>query len=498
MKNRLKPLLHSKFLSNKVYWILIAAIVVSMGYLIASRITYAFGFPLDDAWIHQTYARNLAESLKWAFLPNIPSGGSTSPLWTVLVAIGYWSGFSPFSWTIFLGVACLIALSWFAELLFRQHHIKAAVALPLMGIFIAGEWHLVWAATSGMETALLGLLIVLVFYLLSKESVNWLLAGVIIGLSVWVRPDAITLLGPGLFIAVLNANPSHSKTSSILRLVAGFALSFIPYLMFNYLLAGSIWPNTYYAKQAEYAILRNQGIIRRYFSIFILPLIGPGVLLLPGWLFYVVRGVQEKNPFRIAMILWWLGYTLVYALFLPVNYQHGRYLIPAMPVFFINGLIGSYEFSQQIGTSNRLRLILQRTWVLSIAAVWLAFQILGAVTYADDVAIIETEMVSTAQWIANNTEPGALIAAHDIGALGYFGQRDILDLAGLISPEVIPFIRNEPQLGKYLNDKHADYLVTFPGWYPELIAQGTLIYQSTNEFSPNAGGENMEVLRWGD
>jgi hypothetical protein len=496
MNTRFKLLFYGKFISDRIYWILAAGIIGSMGYLIASRITYGFGYPLDDAWIHQTYARNLSESLKWAFLPNMPSGGSTSPLWTVLVAIGYWSGFSPFSWTIFLGVACLIALSWFAELLFRQNHIKIGIALPIMGIFAAGEWHLVWSAASGMETILLALLIVLVFYLLSRENVNWFLAGAIIGLSVWVRPDAVTLLGPGFFITFLRNDSLRAKTYKALRIMAGFALFFLPYLLFNYQLAGSVWPNTFYAKQAEYAILRNLGIIQRYFSIFILPLIGPGILLLPGWLFFVVKGIKEKSAFRIAMILWWLGYTLIYALFLPVNYQHGRYLIPAMPVYFIAGLIGSFELSQQIGAANRPRLILQRTWFLSIAAVWIAFQIMGAITYADDVAIIETEMVSTARWIDSNTDPDAVIAAHDIGALGYFGQRDIIDLAGLISPEVIPFIRDESQLAAFLNEKQAEYLVTFPGWYPKLVSQGTLIHQSSSKFSPDAGGENMEVLRW--
>jgi hypothetical protein len=35
-----------------------------------------------------------------------------------------------------------------------------------------------------------------------------------------------------------------------------------------------------------------------------------------------------------------------------------------------------------------------------------------------DVAVIESEMVNTAKWVAESTEPDALVAAHDIGALG--------------------------------------------------------------------------------
>ena len=105
-------------------------------------------------------------------------------------------------------------------------------------------------------------------------------------------------------------------------------------------------------------------------------------------------------------------------------------------------------------------------------------------------------MVTVANWVANNTDEDSLIAAHDIGAMGYFGGRDFVDLAGLVSPEVIPIIRNEPALSAYLDTKDADYLVTFPGWYEQLVNNRILIYNMQGSFSPAMGGENMSVYRW--
>jgi hypothetical protein len=139
-----------------------------------------------------------------------------------------------------------------------------------------------------------------------------------------------------------------------------------------------------------------------------------------------------------------------------------------------------------------------RAWLILSVAILITFWVLGAKAYATDVAIIETEMVEPSKWIAKNTNEDALIAAHDIGALGYYGQREILDLAGLISPEVIPFIRDEKQLADYIEEMGANYLMTFPGpdWYPHLITIGESIYQSNGQFSPAAGGENMEIFRW--
>ena len=53
-------------------------------FLLAARGGGLAGFPLDDAWIHQTYARSLASGQGWVYAGGPPSAGSTSPLWTMI------------------------------------------------------------------------------------------------------------------------------------------------------------------------------------------------------------------------------------------------------------------------------------------------------------------------------------------------------------------------------------------------------------------------------
>ncbi len=102
--------------------------------------------------------------------------------------------------------------------------------------------------------------------------------------------------------------------------------------------------------------------------------------------------------------------------------------------------------------NKQILALLKKVWGITLVVVLAAFLLIGATqAYALDVAIINTEMVSAAKWIAGNTPDDALIAAHDIGALGYYGERDVLDLAGLISPDVIPFIRDEYRLAVHLD-----------------------------------------------
>jgi hypothetical protein len=111
----------------------------------------------------------------------------------------------------------------------------------------------------------------------------------------------------------------------------------------------------------------------------------------------------------------------------------------------------------------------------------LAFVAIGARSYATDVSIIEGEMVSVARWLDAHAARGDLIAAHDIGAIGYFTRRPLLDLAGLVSPEVMPFLRDEARLGAFVRQRGAVYVVTFPSWYPRLTeGLGDMVFEGNS------------------
>jgi len=183
----------------------------------------------------------------------------------------------------------------------------------------------------------------------------------------------------------------------------------------------------------------------------------------------------------------------LYAWRLPVPYQQGRDVMPVMPSVFWMGIAGLESLIKRLRT--KLQNLLSLGFSLSLIGALGGFWIIGARTYAMDVAIIESEMVASSLWIRVNTDRKAVIAAHDIGALGYYGERKIVDLAGLVSPEVIPFIRDEEKLSIYIEEHDAEYLMTFPGWYPKLIKNGALVFSTSGNFSPMAGGENMAVFR---
>jgi hypothetical protein len=482
-------------LSHRDLLLLLGLAILSLGiYLIVSGLYYRIGFPLDDAWIHQTYARNLALRGEWAFTPGQPSGGSTAPLWSALLSIGFWLKLAPYIWTYLLGALLLWSIAALGEYAVRLLVPAYRPRFPWIGTALALEWHLVWAAGSGMETLLSALLSVAVLTLLMAGSRRFLAIGLLIGLSVWVRPDGITLLGP-VALTVFLIQPTWAKRlREISAIGLGFASLFAFYLLFNLAVSGSAWPNTFYAKQAEYAIYLQLSLWQRLGQQLLQPLIGVGIILLPGAIWMLIRVVRERNWGALAVMLWMLGFLGLYALRLPVTYQHGRYVIPAMPIFFILGLAGLADLT--LRKLPRAAWFFPVFWKITVGLTLLIFYGRGAFAYAQDVAVIESEMVAVAGWISENIPPDALVAAHDIGALGYFGNHNLVDLAALISPDVVPFIRNEARLSDYLDERGVDYLVTFPDWYPFLTSNLSPVFTTRAAYAPALGETNMAVYPW--
>lgn len=464
------------------------------------------GFPLDDAWIHQTYARNLGLRGEFSFTPGRVSTGSTAPLWTVLLSLGYRLG-APFkTWAYALGILFL-GLSGFSMARLGQRLAPQTPWLgPVAGLALVTEWHLVWAAVSGMETALFVWLSVFLLEQYSRQTCRGgggcFRLGFTGGLLALVRPEGLGLVGliSLHYLFTHPAEPLARRLKGLSALGLGLILPVLPYLIFNYTVSGLLMPNTFYAKQQEYGLWLNEvypdlsGQLRYRAMVYLTPMIGAQILLLPG----LIRAFRligaQKHTLWALVAAWPLAHLSLYALRLPVTYQHGRYQLPDIPWLLLLGLWGTVALAQPEHPALWMR-VLSKAGVASIGLGWLLFIGVGAQGYANDVQFIETEMVKTAHWLNRNTPAGATIAAHDIGAIGYFTERPLVDLAGLITPAVIPFIRNEERLLAFSQAQGAAYLVTFPGWYPRLTAKLTPIYSTNSPWAVNAGYDNMAVYQ---
>lgn len=481
--------------------LILASLLAVLLFLLASALHFRLGFPLDDSWIHQTYARNLAQHGEWSFIPGTPSAGSTSPLWSLLLAPGFRLRLAPYFWTYFLGWLCLVGIGTLMESTARRLLPFYRPRLPWVGLLMVFEWRMTWLASSGMETLLHALLLSSVAMLVLNERPHFLLLGLLAGLTIWARPDGLLLFPFLALVALLQPFSVKERLNQVLNLILGFVPLFGLYLFFNLLLDGHPWPNTFYAKQAEYLFWQQKPILERL-GLYLMQLIqGPTILLLPAVILFFFRLFRcPSGAFptwlrlpSLILLMWWLTFFAGYLLRLP-PYQHGRYILPLLPLFLLWGIMGMMLAAR----SGKVvwRRVGAPAWQISLGALVVIYLFFGARAYAQEVAFIEREMVDTAHWVQANLPPQAVIAAHDIGALGYFDTHPLVDLAGLISPEVIPILNDERALAAYLDAQGVDYLIVLQGIYPRLEAGHQVVHQGFSADISEAETSPMIVYRW--
>lgn len=150
-----------------------------------------FGFPLDDAWIHLQFAKNLHDYGTFSYYKNeMVTSGSTSPLYTLILALGFFCTHDEMILSYFLGVAFLLAGAFFLFRIIVEDVNDVFMAAAAALLFLL-EPRLQWIALSGMETTLfVALTLATLYYYKRKKPV---MIGIGCGLLVWTRPEGLVL-----------------------------------------------------------------------------------------------------------------------------------------------------------------------------------------------------------------------------------------------------------------------------------------------------------------
>lgn len=124
---------------------------------------------------------------------------------------------------------------------------------------------------------------------------------------------------------------------------------------------------------------------------------------------------------------------------LPFGHRFARYLLPALPALAV---VAFAELRRRWPRAAWAALAL--SMALQAAALPAAFT-----TYRDLVLYHFQRHERTGRWLRDHTAPGAVVAANDVGAIAYYSGRRIVDVAGLVDPEVIPHLR-QPDYTEFL------------------------------------------------
>jgi hypothetical protein len=378
------------------------------------------GYTADDALIIFRYAENLAAGHGFVYNLGEHVLGTTTPLYTLLLAALLKIKISCFVGGLILNNLADLITAWVLLQMFRSEEGPLSW-LPSL-LFLFSPESLQWSL-SGMETELYIAFIFLAFYFASKES--WSVAFLFTGIVVLTRVDGIAVLGV-LVVAYLLR---YSKLPAIPLLI--FVVTILPWTLFAYFYFGSPIPNSAAAKFA----LSGSNILSAFLNIFVRGFLHLHTYGIPVLILAVLgtRLIWKERKQLLPVALWTWGYALSYTL--AAGPMHPWYYAP----FYAGYLVIAYH--GMLFLFKRYSKLMMVPALITIAAIFVI--LLLSYLRTRDIQRQQLQLASTnkavGEWVRVNTAENSALAAKDIGYIGYYSRRKILDLAGLVSPECIPF-----------------------------------------------------------
>jgi hypothetical protein len=425
------------------------AMVVSVGILLAMTLSIR-DYLTDETFIHLQYARHLAGGHGLVFNLGERVYGCASPLWVALLADGIALGLDGVVWAKILGVVAAIAsLGWFMQLLRRTVATPAVRAAATVG-WAGHAWMARWAM-SGMETPL-AVALVLAGFVAFTEGRTWgarpVRTGSLWALAALTRPEVMLLL----FLWGVCLLIETEDRFGLRRLIAGLLPPLVivgGWLLFARFYFGTFWPQTLVAKTMGASTLGMQ-LDNAWRQV---RLIGAtdGVLLLLLAMGLVLARVPRALGFgsahRWLPWAWVIGLPALYlSRGVEVLSRHVLVVLPILAWLAWRAAERWWTGSASGQTSERashVGMLAAAVMVLVLAQNLLVFQKSVIPHVRSFSPGLRQSLIRWGQWFDRNTPANAVIATPDIGAIGYFSRRSVVDLTGLVTPAMVPLLARE-------------------------------------------------------
>lgn len=402
------------------------------------------GFVADDAFITFRYAQNLAAGQGFVYNIGEHVLGTTTPLFTFILAMGgtLGLGIPKFALAITLAASGLTAVIIYRLAL--QLRLTHWAILPAI-MYILWPRSIV-ADSCGMESALFSLLITAaVYYYTRRQPANALALATLATLT---RPEGILLVGFLVIHQFISRRDQFVRSLMIPLFLLG------PWLVFTTFYFGSALPQSISGKQALYSLF---GATSRWDTLVYLMAWHNPV----GWLMTVAAAagawwLAKKQNWGGMAGLWVMGLVGFYvAGGAKMFFWYPASLYPLLFIFIAGAWPLLLENWPRIEADARKF----KWWAISAVALLLVAGNYSSAryftAYQQD---LNTCHRAIGVYLHAQVQPNETVAAEDIGYMGYYSRRRILDRDGLISPEAEPYNRAGNYAG-LIDDFKPDWVV---------------------------------------
>ena len=475
---------------NSILFVFLIGFSIWIGFTFYTRNT------LEDAYITYRYANNLASGEGFVFNSGEKVLGTTTPLLTLMLALGVrivGTQFTPNIATIVMIASGLAAgLVTYAALV-RAGLSNFASALAAAVFYL--HPFVILASTGGMETPLVLLLMATSLYFLTAEK--YTRCSIALALLVLTRIDGIVWAGL-VFLAILLKNRKFP-----FKQFATFGMILTPWIVFALSYFGSVMPHSVVAKQSIASGKTLSGFqdatsVNRFLEWFVSSS-GLSVgdqffpLLVLSFTIGVASVLRNKRSRILSplIVFIFLFPTILFAGHAPIKFFW--YLVPVGWCILIIASIGIWRVGilrKYFAAKNSFR-------YLPVIAATIVF---GAFVFS----FVQSDLKNFEDWrwwqeenedglrrvvgryLRQNTPRNAKVAMEAIGYQGYYSQRYVIDLAGMTSPAVVAIYResnsNAEAFYEILQRLEPDYIVLRTYEVDENIAfDGGLLFESPEQ-----------------
>jgi hypothetical protein len=399
---------------------------------------------VDDALIYLRVASNLLDGNGWTYNPGEPVNPCSSALYLLfLVGIGALgralAGWIPAAagaarpelWMALAQVVALQALAVLHFAAFRRRGPALAVALALVAV--SGG---VLRRAAGMETPLFLALVLASALAYSRQRrtlAAWLAAAV-----VWARPEGIALAA----ILLIAARITSRRLD--LRLIWPSVAAFAALALFSLLTFGSPVPNSVLVKSVSH--LPSSPAL--FFGVFLAQPSWPLVTFGIGAVGLVVAAADARrgDPYALLVSAFAALQLVAYGL----ASAHPGYTWYFAPANLALDLAASLGIVWAVGALLTRAAARATPTGVAPGAAHVALALLLVLAMRTLAVAPPRELqryrfaphyTLAARWIVRNTEPGLRVAAPEIGYVGFYSGRQIVDPFGLVHRDALVRLR---------------------------------------------------------
>lgn len=437
---------------------------------------------IDDSFIMATISRNLGTGCGYSFNCVTPTSGAPL-IWTSLVAPYHavLQAAPAMKLTIInsalVGSICTLLVYYLSYILYGS---RVAIMAFILATF---SLSLFVTPMNGMETALFALtgLIAITFYA-SKFCTHkvatisdYLIIGILLGLLNLTRGDGVFLsfaiISVEMLLLLSNVDQRHARLvgmSILIGTTAGISMILILWSLYTnevllpanqsgrrFIALNNVMDDAYNIIWEKY----NRRVVFNFYSLskLIAATVGTGILAL---LSLVWPYQKQDRLIRLVVLL----YIVSFVMFLAIYQQYFPDLHGLRYMVFPGYLFAIFLANAAVNLASKMKRVRNKNFLVNVITVLLLFLSFWHYQNTDGglpVIPIDGDTVWRTQlndWVNENLDAGTRFAAKDHGQLAYFTQVEVVDLAGIIQPELVDRLKSG-DLPSFLAENEVEYIL---------------------------------------